>query len=336
MKKYTNLNSFGNILPIKILRRFVTVNSCSPFFCIFFICVMLCILGCGKEEDDGIIKPIVSSGECEPAFSSDGEYIAYTKEGEYEIWLFEITTEESEYLTDGSLPDWSPDGKEIVYVRDRDIYEIDVETKEIQRLTTWGSCFFPDWSPNNELLAFDFSYHTSGFDSFGVWILNLSDNSKKHLGEGREPNWSPSVNRLVYTGYVASVSFREIFVMDSSGQNSIRLTDNQVDDYRPAWSPDGSKIAYVGETRDTIDPHGVIGINIWVMDTMGMNKTQLTFEGGCDPAWAPSGDQIVFVRGESFEKKNVIEIIYHLWIMDADGENKRQLTGKVIETFGCK
>ncbi len=81
MKKYTNLNSFGNILPIKILRRFVTVNSCSPFFCIFFICVMLCILGCGKEEDDGIIKTIVSSGECEPAFSSDGEYIAYTKEG---------------------------------------------------------------------------------------------------------------------------------------------------------------------------------------------------------------------------------------------------------------
>ena len=333
MIKYTKPNSFGHNSPTKIFSHFVTVNCCSPFFCIFLICTMLCILGCGKE-DDGIIKPIISSGECEPTFSPDGGYIAYTKEGEYEIWLFEMATEESEYFTDGSLADWSPDGKELAYVNNRDIYKITVETKEIQRLTTRGSCFSPDWTPNNELLAFDCSIGT--LDSNGIWIMNLIDNTTKHLGLGRKADWNPSCSQITYIGRSAYPSQHEydVWTTDTSGTDTLRLTSEG--GRSPAWSPNGSKIAYVGETRDTIEPYKVIGINIWVMDTNGTNKTQLTFEGGGEPAWSPDGDQIVYVSGESFEKRNEIEVIYHLWIMDADGENKRQLTGKVIKTFGCK
>jgi len=314
----------------------------NAWLCIFIVAVMLLIFGCGKEDDDGIIKPIVSSGECEPAFSSDGEYIAYTKEGEYEIWLFEITTEESEYLTDGSLPDWSPSGKEIVYVNNRNIHKIIVETKEIKQLTTWGSCFFPDWSPDGNRIAFDSNLN---FPQEGnvIWLMDTNGTNQKDIsvhgtGEWREPDWSPSGDRLVHIRYVG-VTFPEIFIMDSSGQNSVRLTNNQVPDDRPVWSPDGSKIAYV---HVTYSEDSQFCYNIWLMDTNGMNKTQLTFEsegehsGGVEPAWSPDGDQIVYVKGESFEHKTEIEVIYHLWIMDADGENKRQLTGKVTKTFGCK
>jgi Tol biopolymer transport system component len=308
---------------------------------LFPILILLIIFfRCGKDENEGKIKPIKNYGEVEPTFSIDGKFIAYTKIPEYEIWLFEIATEESEYLTDGSLPDWSPDGKEIVYVNNSDIYKINLETKEIKQLTTWGSCFFPDWSSNNELLAFDFSYHTSGFDSFGVWILDLSNNSKRHLGEGREPNWSPSGDKLAHIRYLAGVTSREIFIMDSSGQNSVRLTNNHLDDYHPAWSPDGSKIAYVHVAYNS---DSQFCYNIWIMDTNGNNKTPLTFETegmygnrAYEPTWFPDGNQIVYVYTYIIEKQYEIECISHLWIMDADGENKRQLTGKVIETFGCK
>jgi Tol biopolymer transport system component len=330
MKECTKSNAAENNLPMRI-------SKCS-FFYFFVICIIFFISGCGNE-DARTIKEIETSGECEPAVSPDGGYIAYTKEGEDEIWLFEMATEESEYLTNGSLPDWSPDGKEIVFVKDRDIYKMDIETAEIQRLTTWGSCFFPDWSANGEFLAFDCTI--GSMDSNGIWIMDLSNDNTNHLGLGREPDWHPLNNRLSYVGGVINVLFGEIFAVDTSGENVIRLTDNQVDDYCPVWSPDGSKIAYVSATHIENETPDYFVYNIWIMDTDGVNKTQLTsvsgrYNGAYDPAWTSNGTRIVYARGESFERENVIEVINHIWVMDADGGNKRQLTGKVIETFGCK
>jgi Tol biopolymer transport system component len=145
---------------------------------------VLFVVGCSKNDEVMIDKPITTSGEVEPAWSPDGEYVAYTKEGEYEIWLFEIATEESEYLTDGSLPDWSPDGKEIVYVFNRDIHKIDVETREIKQLTTWGACFFPDWHPNGLKIAYR--------DSDGVRITDSTFASTKFIVQGDQPDWSPT------------------------------------------------------------------------------------------------------------------------------------------------
>lgn len=295
-------------------------------FDIFLTGLVLLILGCRKPPE--IERPIIELGEREPVFSLDGKFIAYVDNNDISrICLLELETENVINLTYGWSPDWAPDGKWIVYVWARDVYKINIETKEIKQLTTWGACFFPDWHPNGKRIAFDFSYHTAGFDSFGIWILNLDDNSAKHLGGGREPDWSSSGERLVHIRYVAGVTFPEIFIMDSSGNNSVRLTNNQVDDDRPVLSPDGSKTAYVSETKKYY--------NIFSINTNGTNKVQLTSEPesdngymSCEPAWSPDGHKIVYAHVEWFEDEHRIDLIGHLWIMDADGKNKKQLTGK--------
>ncbi len=297
-------------------------------YLIFCFLILIALLVCSKEKDsDGFMKPIISSGEHEPAFSPDGKFIAYMREPDdeipnYQIWLFEMATEESEYLADGFSPDWSPDGKWIAYVYNRNIYKINVETKEIKQLTTWGSCFFPDWHPE----GFKFAYR----DSDGVRITDSNFTSTKFIARGDEPDWSPNGDKIVYIGS-ATVTFPEIFLIDTLGNDPVRLTVNGYEDRSPVFSPDGSKIAYVSN------------YNIWVMDTNGGNKTQLTFEpqgenwsAAYDPAWSPNGNQIVYTLTKKIEKKDVIEYHYHLWLMDAGGENKRQLTGKVTRTFGCK
>ena len=69
--------------------------------------------------------------------------------------------------------------------------------------------------------------------------------------------------------------------MDADGGNQTNLTNNLGRRLGPAWSPDGSKIAFATD-RD--------GSNeIYVMDADGGNPTNLTNRTGSDlfPAWSP-------------------------------------------------
>ncbi len=143
-------------------------------YSIHIIAVTLLIFGCGKEEP----YPVIRCTDEEPAWSPDGRYIAYfhnpndipivsllpilfigcswNKTDEENrrpgIWILDLETMESEFLTAGWSPDWSPDGNEIVYVQNRNICKINVETKAMKILKTEG--FFPDWSPDNRRIAF--------------------------------------------------------------------------------------------------------------------------------------------------------------------------------------
>lgn len=80
---------------------------------------------------------------------------------------------------------------------------------------------------------------------------------------------------------------------------------------RPAWSPSGARVAYVG-------PSGAPGI--WVMNSDGTRKKRLTF-GANDrsPAWSRTGKTIAFSRDK------------RLLVMKADGTNKREITPNGID-----
>jgi TolB protein len=61
---------------------------------------------------------------------------------------------------------------------------------------------------------------------------------------------------------------------------------------QPAWSPDGSRIAYVHTARFGFP-------NVWTMAADGSDKTQLTSGSNyrAQPAWSPDGTRLVFVIG---------------------------------------
>jgi TolB protein len=103
----------------------------------------------------------------------------------------------------------------------------------------------------------------------------------------------PGVNgKIAYTYFVIGGQQSEIFVMNNDGTGSVQLTDDDVFDDYPCWSPDGSKIAYI---------HGDYpNRQVWVMDADGNNRRQLTTHTeayvDADPAWSPDGSKIAYTR----------------------------------------
>ncbi len=110
----------------------------------------------------------------------------------------------------------------------------------------------------------------------------------------------------------------QIFTMRPDGTNRVKLTHDSgsqfFQNWMPAWSPDGKKIAYVHHTMDGL-------MRIKVMDADGGNPLTLTTTGvSMAPAWSPDGTLIAYAH-TSTQNTGL-----KLWLMNADGTNQRAFT----------
>jgi len=153
-----------------------------------------------------------------------------------------------------------------------------------------------------------------------VWQMNADGSAPVQLttttGIYEAARWSPDGLKIAYAyRTIGGVDpDHEIWVMNADGSDPVQLTDNQwFTDYSPAWSPDGSKIAFV-TTRDG-------NYEIYTMDADGANQTRVTNDVADDlvPDWSPDGLKIAFASNRG---PDILEI----WVMDADGSNAVQLT----------
>jgi len=125
-------------------------------------------------------------------------------------------------------------------------------------------------------------------------------------------------------GRIAFDSYRtgnyDIFVMNPDGSGQTQLTSSTDWEHTPAFSPDGSKIAYTrGPTTDMDD--------IWVMNADGSGQMDLT--PGPDQeehaAWSPDGTKIAF---EDHRNGDV-----DIYVMNADGSGRTNLTNNPEDDY---
>ena len=228
-----------------------------------------------------------------------------------------------------SQPAFSPDGSQVAFVwegaeqNNPDIYVKLIDTGEPLRLTTNAAPDLnPVWSPDGRYIAF-----TREGEAGGIYLIPVRGGAERKLGEifptysrgtypqfgGDTLSYSPDGKYLAVADKMSEREPFSIFLLAVETGEKRRLTSPpaaSVGDDAPAFSPDGSTIAFARLVAG--------GKEIYLVPTAGGEPRQLTFEHTVRPgsftdglAWTPDGREIVFASNRSGS--------FHLWRVPVAG-----------------
>ena len=212
------------------------------------------------------------------------------------------------------------------------------------------------WSPNGVEIVFASNYQICVSNFFASVPITLTEGPYHHAF----PVFSPNAVTIAFQS--DRTGKNEIYTVNSNGMNLKRLTTSIFGAQLPAWSPNGYKIAYMGDggihivnsdgsdDRQLTDhaedykpvwsPRGgrLLFVSrrdgnteVYVMNEDGTGQKNLTLNSSSDdsPSWSPDGIEIAFVseRNQEFNVDgSVKERRREIYVMNSDGSTLRRLT----------
>ena len=234
----------------------------------------------------------------------------------------------------GEDPAQSPDGTRIAFTSgrdgDREIYVMDADGGGPRNFTSheaWDEG--PAWSPDGQRIAF-VSDRNGEVEEFGGLRFNTDIFVMNADGIGVEQVTSDPLSRSAdqpaWSPDGSSIAFARgggISILELSSGEARELTD---DGWAPSWSPDGRWIAFI-RTVEYEESH------VWRIPVSGGEATQLTLDRFFrrSPTWSPDGARIAFARED-----RAAGVAYDLYVIPAEGGAGEQLTDDPgVDTDPC-
>ncbi|SDI96984.1 amidohydrolase family protein [Nonomuraea jiangxiensis] len=194
-------------------------------------------------------KTTVASGtDFAVAPSPDGRLLALDLLGV--LWVCSASGGTARRLTsdlyDIAQPDWSPDGRAIVFQSYRDgvfnLWTIRPDGSAIRQLTTGPFDHRePRYSPDGRTIA----YSSDAGGSYGIHLLDVATGATRVLtdtsAEEYEPAWSPDGSKIAFV--VADTRIDVVEVATGTRSNAVTVPTGQVI-HQPSWLPNGTDLAY--------------------------------------------------------------------------------------------
>jgi dipeptidyl aminopeptidase/acylaminoacyl peptidase len=270
----------------------------------------------------------------EPTFSPDGGALAYVvsaanlekDKSQSDLWRVDYAGGRRLRLTDTPdssewRPQWSGDGKSLAFLSDRKAsprQSDDDATAQVWAMPSTGG-------RAKRLTGF-----ADGVDDFA-----LSPDGRTLAVVALDPRFPPGAKKPENPPPIVTSRFqfkdddrgwldarrKHLYLVDVASGKTVQLTSGAHDEILPAWSPDGSRIAFVSKRGG--DPDRSFDFDLYVIDAKaGARERQLTDFPGADldpewesyPAWSPDGSRIAYLRAD--EDKWLYYAMWQLAVVD--------------------
>jgi Tol biopolymer transport system component len=285
---------------------------------------------------------------------------------------------------------WSPDGRKIAFFATRiedskilqkyripvhyPLYVMDSGGLNQKRLLDFPVSSF-QWSPDSHKLLYVSGYEDPARDDpdivngskapmSAVYLMDLETGAQRRLtgfGQNCSGAWSPDGINLALS--FGDAQHSDIYVASLDGKHTRKISDSPGINIKPAWSPDGKRIAYLCfEIKDT----GTVA-DALIAETDGANKRQIRGINPYDISWSVDGRSILMqstdgialtsaegsimvdLRNKVIRPQDAVftpdgkylmfrsnhEGHWYLYVMDTKGANARRVSGSLSSSMFC-